>query len=86
MTDSYWIVLRSVAITFGVGFFLLVAIWPVWASDRFALILRNLVMLPIIVLVRVPLMLALKSLAAPGNWADDALEWVSNNIPGWRRR
>jgi hypothetical protein len=44
--------------------------------------IHNVLAAPIVLLVRLPLMLVLLSIAFIGEKAQDAAEWVSDHIPG----
>lgn len=47
--------------------------------------MRNVLRLPVILGVRIPLMISCVLLARIGEWADSAGQWVNFHIPGWRR-
>lgn len=46
---------------------------------------RNVLVSPIVLFVRFPLMIALSGVILVGMLAENAYEWVSDHIPGLRR-
>lgn len=47
--------------------------------------LRNILVLPVAICIRLPLMYALWFIASLGRWADNLFDWVDSTIPGLKR-